>query len=283
MAANGEPSTPDTIVFVHGLWLTPRGWDGWADRYRSRGYTVLTPAWPGMEAEVEVLRRDPSPMNGLGVTEVADYYTEVVTGLEAPPIIMGHSFGGLVTQILLDQGLGAAGVAIHPAPVKGVLGVPPSSLRAGFPILRNPANRKRTVALTPKQWRYGFTNTLSVEDARRLYDRYHVPTSGRPLWQAVTANLNPNAATKVNFGNDRRAPLLLVAGGADHTIPPSLVRETAKRHRKSSAVTDYREYPGRPHFTMAVPGWEQVADDALAWAVEHGTRQRATRPSSPMA
>ena len=283
MASNGEPSTPDTIVFVHGLWLTPRGWELWADRYRSRGYQVLAPAWPGMEAEVEALRRDPSPMNGLGVTEVADHYQQLIGALEAPPIIMGHSFGGLITQILLDRGLGAAGVAIHPAPIKGVLGVPPSSLRSGFPILRNPANRKRTVALTPEQWQYAFTNTLDPAGARRLYDRYHVPTTGRPLWQAVTANLNPNAATKVNLRNPARAPLLLVAGGADHTIPASLVREARKRYRKSRAVTDYRQYPGRPHFTMAVPGWEQVADDALSWAVEYGTHPSDTRGQSPVA
>ena len=269
MSITPGPTTPATIVLIHGLWLTPRGWEGWVDRYRSRGYTVLAPAWPGMDVEVEALRDDPSVMDGLGVTEIADHYTRIVRGLDEPPIIMGHSFGGLITQMLLDRGLGAAGVAIHPAPIKGVLRLPLSSLRSSFPVLRNPANRKRTVALTPEQFHYGFTNTLSQQDARPLYDRYHVPTPGRPLWQAATANLLPNPATKVDLRNHDRAPLLLVAGGADHTVPVSLVRENQRRYRHSTAVTDYKEYPGRPHFTMGVPGWEEVADYALRWATEH--------------
>ncbi len=256
-------------MLIHGLWLTPRGWEGWVDRYRSRGYTVLAPAWPGMDVEVEALRDDPSVMDGLGVTEIADHYTRIMRGLDEPPIIMGHSFGGLITQMLLDRGLGSAGVAIHPAPIKGVLRLPLSSLRSSSPVLRNPANRKRTVALTPEQFHYGFADTLSPGDARRLYDRYHVPTPGRPLWQAATANLLPNAATKVNLRNNDRAPLLLVAGGADHTVPVSLVRENQQRYHHSTAVTDYKEYPGRPHFTMGVSGWEEVADYALRWATEH--------------
>ncbi len=280
MSTTPEPTTPSTIVLIHGLWLTPRGWEGWVDRYTSRGYKVLAPAWPGMEAEVEALRRDPSVMNGLGVTEVADHYQKVVQGLDEPPIIMGHSFGGLIAQILLDRGLGAAGVGIHPAPVKGVLQLPLSALRSGFPVLRNPANRKRTVALSPEQFRYGFTNTLSEEESKRVYDRYHVPTSGRPLWQVATANLVPNPANKVNLRNNDRAPLLLVAGGADHTVPVALVRENHKRYRHSTAVTDYKEYPGRPHFTMGVPGWEEVADHALRWATENAA-SGARSPGAP--
>ena len=256
-----------TIVLVHGLWLTPRGWENWTKRYTDGGYRVLAPAWPGMDVEVEVLRRDPSVMNGLGVTEVADHYETIIRGLDSPPIIMGHSFGGLITQILLDRGLGAAGVAVHPAPVKGVLRLPLSSLRTAFPVLRSPANRKKTVALTLDQWHYAFTNTLSRADADAAYERYHVPTTGRPLWQAATANLNAKSATKVNLRNDTRAPLLLMAGGADHVVPVAMVKENHKRYGKSRAVTDYQEYPGRPHFTAGVPGWEAVADDALEWAV----------------
>ncbi len=234
-----NPITPDTIVLIHGLWLTPRSWEHWVDRYSSRGYKVLAPAWPGMEVEVEALRKDPSVMNGLGLTEVADHYAQTIRGLGAPPIVMGHSFGGVLTQLLVDRGLGAAGVAIDSAPVKGVLRLPPSSLRSAFPGLRNPANRNRTVALTPAQWHYRFTNTLNEEDSRELYDRYYVPGPGRPLWQAATANLNPNAATKVNFRNNDRAPLLLIAGGADHVAPAAVNRENHKRYRKSTAITDY--------------------------------------------
>jgi len=263
-----DPTRPTgTIVLIHGLWLTPKGWEHWVDRYSKLGYEVLAPAWPGMEVEVDELRRDPSVMNGLGVREVADHYAEVIRGLDEPPIIIGHSFGGLVTQILLDRGLGAAGVAIHPAPIKGVLRLPLSALRSTFPVLSNPLNRNRTVALTPAQFHYGFTNTVSDEESKDLYDRYHVPAPGRPLFQAAGANVNPVAATKVNLRNNDRAPLLLVSGSEDHTVPVSLVRETLMRYHRSTAVTEYKNYPGRPHFTMGVPGWEEVADQSLEWAV----------------
>src|SRR4051812_44656715 len=173
------------IVLVHGLWLTPRSWEGWKERFESRGHEVHAPAWPRMEAEVEELRRDPSPMNGLGGTEVVDHYAEYIRGLARPPIIVGHSFGGLVTELLLDRGFGAAGVALSPAQVKGVLRLPPATLRSAFPVLGNPANRKRTVELTPKQFHYGFTNTMSGEEAKAAYDRYQVPGSGRVIFQAA--------------------------------------------------------------------------------------------------
>jgi pimeloyl-ACP methyl ester carboxylesterase len=267
-----------TIVLIHGLWLTPLGWEEWVDRYTKLGYQVLAPAWPGMEVGVEALNADPSVMNGLGVTEVADHYEQIIRGLDTTPIIMGHSFGGLVTEILLDRGLGSAGVAIHPAPAKGVLRLPASALKSGFPVLSNPANRSRTVALSPEQFHYSFTNTLGTKESRPVYDRYHVPAPGRPLFQAATANLNPNAATKVNFRNDQRAPLLLLAGSSDNTVPASMVREAHKRYGKSSALADYKEFPGRPHFTMGVPGWEEVADYALNWAAEHHS---STNPTSP--
>jgi pimeloyl-ACP methyl ester carboxylesterase len=282
MTATPDPQTPDTIVLVHGLWLTPRSWEHWIERYSSRGYKVLAPAWPGMEVEVEALRRDPSVMDGLGVTEVADHYEKIIRGLGKPTVIIGHSFGGLLTQILIDRGLGAAGLAIDSAPVKGVLRLPPSSLRSAFPGLRNPANRHRTVALTAKQWHYRFTNTLDEDESRALYDRYYVPGPGRPMWQVATANFNSNAATKVDLGNDTRAPLLLIAGGADHVAPPASNRENHKRYRKSTATTEYKEFPGRPHFTGGVPGWEQVADYALSWAIRHGASDQATHGTTPV-
>jgi alpha-beta hydrolase superfamily lysophospholipase len=222
-----------------------------------------------MDVDVDVLRKDPSVMDQLGVVEVADHYEKLIRALDAPPILMGHSFGGLLVQLLLDRGLGSVGVAIHPAPPKGVLRLPISALRASFPVLSNPANRKRTVSLTPKQWHYAFTNTLSEKDSKTAYARYHVPAPGRPLFQAATANIHPGGATKVNFGNDDRAPLLLVAGGADHTVPAAMVRENLKRYRKSTAVTDLQEYPDRSHFTAGSPGWEDVADYALRWSEQH--------------
>jgi len=219
-----------------------------------------------MEGDVEGLRRDPSPMNGLGVKEVTDHYEGIVRGLERPPIIMGHSFGGLITELLLDRGLGAAGVAISPAQIKGVLRLPPAQIRATFPVLRNPANRNKTVELTPKQFHYNFTNTMTEEQAKQAYDRYQVPGPGRVLFQAAFANFNPRAATRVDFHKDDRPPLLVIGNDKDHTVPASVSKEAAKRLGKAKAVVDYEEFAGRPHFTAGAPGWEAVADYALDWA-----------------
>jgi len=263
-----EASAPP-VVLVHGLWLTPRSWEGWKERFESRGHQVLAPAWPRMQGDVEDIRRDPSPLNGLGITEITDHYADIVQGLDHPPIIMGHSFGGLIVELLLDRGLGVAGVAISPAPVKGVLRIPPSQLRSAFPALGNPANRKRTVELTPKQFRYAFTNTMSDEEAEAAYGRYQVPGPARPLFQAAFANFNPNAANKVDFHRDDRPPLLVMGNDQDHTVPASVSKEAAKRLGKSKAVVDYKEWAGRPHFTAGAPGWEDVADYALEWATRH--------------
>ncbi|TCM45716.1 alpha/beta hydrolase [Kribbella sp. VKM Ac-2568] len=260
--------TPRTIVLIHGLWLTSLSWQHWITRYTERGETVIAPEWPRMNADLETLRRDPSVMNGLGLTEIVDSYDRKIRDLDTPPILMGHSFGGAIVQLLLDRGLGAAGVAIDPAPIKGVLRLPLSALKASAPALTNPLNRNKTVGLTKEQWHFAFTNTLSKADSDALYDEYHVPSTARPLFQAATANFNPNAATKVNFKNDTRAPLLIIAGGADHTVPPAMTKENYQRY-KSNAVTDYYEFPGRPHFTGGVPGWEEVADYALDWALKH--------------
>ena len=263
------------IVLIHGLWLTPRSWEGWKERFESRGYQVLTPAWPHMDGDVEEIRRDPSPLNGLGVAEITDHYANIIGGLDQPPIIMGHSFGGLITELLLDRGLGACGVALSPAPVKGVLRLPPAQLRSAFPVLGNPANRKRTVELTPKQFHYGFTNTMTDEEAQAAYDRYEVPGPGRVIFQAAFANFNPHAVSKVDFHNDDRPPLLVIGNDEDHTVPASVSKEAADRLGKSKAVVDYKEYQGRPHFTAGAPGWEEVADYALEWATKHAAAEPA--------
>jgi pimeloyl-ACP methyl ester carboxylesterase len=265
---NAQPSALP-IVLIHGLWLTPHSWEGWKERFEARGHRVLAPAWPRMQGEVEDVRRDPSPLNGLGVTEIVDHYDEIINGLDRPPVIMGHSFGGLMVELLLDRGLGAAGVAISPAPMKGVLRLPPAQLRSAFPVLSNPANRKKTVELTPKQFHYAFTNTMSEEDAKAAYDRYQVPGPGRVIFQAAFANFSPHAPTKVDFHKDDRAPLLVMGNDQDHTVPASVSREAAKRLGKSKAVVDYKEYADRPHFTAGAPGWEDVADYALEWANRH--------------
>lgn len=257
------------IVLIHGLWLNPRSWEGWKERFEGRGRKVLAPAWPRMEGEVEDIRRDPSALNGLGVTEIVDHYAEIIGGLDRPPLIMGHSFGGLVTILLLDRGLGAAGVAISPAQVKGLLRLPPAQLRVVLPVLSNPANKNRTVELTPKQFHFAFTNTMAAGEARDAYDRYQIPGPGRPLFQAAFANFNPRAATKADFHKDDRPPLLVIGNDQDHTVPASLSREAAERLGKSKAVVDYKEFAGRSHFTAGAPGWEEVADHALEWGKRH--------------
>ena len=264
------------IVLVHGLWLTPRSWEGWKERYEKRGRRVLAPAWPPMAGEVEDLRRDPSALNGLGLAEIVAHYADIVRGLARAPVIIGHSFGGLVNELLLDRGLGAAGVAISPAPVKGVLRLPPAMLRATFPVLSNPANRNRTFELTPKQFHCNFTNTMAQDEATAAYERYQVPGPGRMIFQAAFANFNPRAVNRVDFHNDDRAPLLLIGNDQDHTVPASISKEAATRLGKSRAVVDYKQFAGRPHFAGA-PGWGAVADYALDWADRH---TGATAPSS---
>jgi pimeloyl-ACP methyl ester carboxylesterase len=249
--------------------MTPLSWEQWVERYGERGYEVLTPAWPGMDADIEQLRANPEPIENLGIEDIVDHYDAIIRGLDDPPIIIGHSFGGAFTEILLDRGLGAAGVAIDAAAVRGVTRLPFSTLRSAFPVLRSPANRHRAVALTAEQFQYAFTNTMDRAASDRAYERYAVPGPGRVLWQGALANFNRHTPDQVDFHNDERAPLLLIAGGADHVVPASVDRQTAHKQSKSQAITEYKEFPGRSHFTIGQDGWEEVADYALDWAVEH--------------
>jgi pimeloyl-ACP methyl ester carboxylesterase len=260
---------PDTVVLIHGLWMTALSWEKWVDRYEGRGYRVIARSWPGMEGDIDELRRDPSGIAHLGMGEIIDHYDRIIRELEQPPIIMGHSFGGAFTQILLDRGLGAAGVAIDSAAPKGVFTVPLSTLKSGFPVLKSPANEHRAVALTPEEFHYSFGNTLSEEESMKAWERYAVPGPGRVLFQGAFANFNPHAATRLDFKNPDRAPLLLIAGGADHIVPASVDKATLDHYTKSRAVTAYREFPGRSHFTIGQAGWEEVADYALTWAAEN--------------
>lgn len=268
MPTDAAPA-PDTVVFIHGLWLTALSWEHWAARYAARGYRVVAPSWPGMEGDVDALRRDPSAVAGLGVTEIVDHYDRIVRALDRPPILVGHSFGGLITEILLDRGLGAAGVAVHPAPAKGIFVLPFAQLKSAFPALKDPFHTHEAVALTPEQFHYGFTNHLSAHASLPVYHRYAVPGPNHLLFQASLANFNPHAATAVDFRNDDRAPLLLLAGGRDHTVPASVTLANYHLFRHSRAVTEFREYPDRTHWTIGQDGWEEVADDALDWAVRH--------------
>ncbi|WP_328725853.1 alpha/beta hydrolase [Streptomyces sp. NBC_00259] len=259
-----------TILLIHGLWMTPHSWQPWIDRYTAQGHTVHAPGWPGVSQLGEPLDHAKAPA-GLGVQEIADHYEAFLRTLPEQPVIIGHSFGGLVTQILLDRGYGRAGVAIHPGQPRGVLALSLSTLRAAWPVLGNPANRRRTVALTDRQFHYAFANTVSAEQAARERATWAIPGPGRPLFQAGLANFTPKAraATRIDYRNDSRSPLLLVAGGADHIVPRGVVRENYRRYAKSGAVTEFREYPGRDHGTCFHDGWEQVADESLAWALAY--------------
>jgi pimeloyl-ACP methyl ester carboxylesterase len=264
-----DSTTPDTIVLIHGFWVTPRSWEHWIARYESRGYRVLAPAYPGFEAEVEALNADPSPIEALTVPAVVEHLEAVIGGLESPPILIGHSAGGTFVQLLLDHGFGAAGVAINSAPTEGVRALPLSQIKSTFPVLKNPANRHRAVGLTHEQWHYAFTNTFSEDESRALYERYAVPASGGILWGIVLANFQPGHQDAwVDYKNDDRAPLLFISGSEDHLMPPAIQRSNAK-HYKSDTVTEVKEYEGRAHLLPAQEGWEEVADYALEWALEH--------------
>jgi pimeloyl-ACP methyl ester carboxylesterase len=262
-------STPDTIVLIHGFWVTPRSWEHWIARYEAAGYRVLAPAYPGFEVEVEALNADPTPIEQVTVPQIVEHLETVVGAVETPPILIGHSAGGVFTQILLDHGYGACGVAINSAPTEGVKRVPLSQIRATFPVLKNPANRHRAVGFTPEQWHYAFTNTFPEEESRALYERYHIPASGEIFWGSALANIHPGPDdTHVNYENEQRAPLLFISGNADHLMPPSIQRSNAKHYKAAGTITEVKEFEG-PHLLPAAPGWEEVADFALAWAREH--------------
>ena len=266
-----DPASAQTIVLIHGMWMTPLSWEHWSSRYSDRGHRVLAPAWPGLEAEPEELRRDPSPLRNLSIRDV-DHYDKIIRGLDRPPIIMGHSFGGLFTQLLLDRGLGAAGVTLGTGAPKGVLRLPFSTLRAAWPALGNPANLKKETPLTPKQFHWCFTNALSREESDAVYQRYYIPGSARPFFQAGFANFNPKAATKVDYRNPSRPPLLLATGTEDRICPPSVNKANFKKQRQAPTATEHKEYSGRCHFP-GQDGWEEVADFVLSWATEHSPRR----------
>src|SRR5215210_5422901 len=274
MSANTPNTTaPDTVVLIHGLWMTPRSWEKWAELYEERGYKVLAPAWPGMEGEVEALNDDPSPIADLDVDEIVEHYVSIINELDSPPIIMGHSLGGTIMQVLLDRGLGAAGVGVASGTVKGVPDLPLSTLRATLPALRNPFKRHPAVPLDPRQFHYAFANTLSQEESDEIRERYNVPCAVTVLRESAFASLHQDAPTTVDFTKDDRAPMLLIDFEHDHIIPPSVARHNVEKYAESNAVTEFKEFPDRPHFP-GVPGYEEVAYYAIEWATEHAT----TRP-----
>jgi alpha-beta hydrolase superfamily lysophospholipase len=264
-----------TIVLINGLWMTALSWEHWVKHYSDKGYCVIAANWPGMEGDIEQLRRDPSGFATLGFSDVVDHYEQIIRELESPPIIIGYGFGGLVTQILLDRGWGAAGVAIASAPVKGVARLPLSVLKLAFLVLGKSLGNK-TASLTAEQFHRAFANSLTETESLDTFKRYVVPAPSRVLLQTVFANFTPHGATTVNFRNGTRAPLLLVAAGKDRVVPRSLVKANFELYRESKAETDYKEFPDRTHFTIGLEGWEKEADFVLGWALYRSNGSKLT-------
>jgi non-heme chloroperoxidase len=259
--ANKTDLTP--VVFVHGLWLLPSSWDRWANLFEEAGFIALTPGWPDDPETVAEANAHPEVLAHKSVGQVADHFDAIVRGLRVKPAIIGHSFGGLLTQILAGRGLSAAAVAIDPAPFRGVLPLPLSSLKSAWPVLGNPANRNRAIPLTYEQFRYGFANAVSEEEARELYEKFAVPASGVPLFQAATANLNPWTEVKVDTKNPARGPLLIISGEKDHTVPWAIANASFKQQVDNEGVTEIVEMPHRGHALTIDGGWREVAETAL--------------------
>ena len=266
------PAAPVPAVFIHGLWLHSTSWEPWAERFRAAGFDPILPEWPGVPATVAEAREHPESQAGVGFEQIVDHHAGIVEGLPEPPVLIGHSFGGLVVMSLLDRGLGRAGVAIDPAQIRGVVRTPPAQLASAFPVLRNPANRKRAVSLTADQFRSAFGNALPRKESDRLHEQWTIPGPGRPLFQAALANATPKgrAATAVDTRKADRAPLLIMSGGEDRTIPDSVSRAAFKMYGKSAAVTEFREFPDRGHSLTVDSGWAEVAQATLDWLSTQG-------------
>jgi pimeloyl-ACP methyl ester carboxylesterase len=253
------------VVFIHGLWLLPNSWDRWVEVFEDAGYTAIAPGWPDDPDTVADAKAHPAVFAGKSVGDVADHYSALIGTLTRKPAVIGHSFGGLLTQIVAGRGLSAASVAVDPAPFRGVLPLPISALRSAAPVLANPLNRHRAVPLTFEQFHYGFANAVDVDEAKELYEAYSVPGSGEPIFQAAAANLNPWSEAKVDTDNPERGPLLLVSGDRDHTVPPAIVKASYKQQQDNPGVTELASIEGVGHSLTIDHGWRAVADTALAF------------------
>jgi non-heme chloroperoxidase len=268
--ANESGLTP--VVFVHGLWLLGSSWDRWASLFEEAGYIALTPGWPDDPESVAEANAHPSAFARKKVGQVADHFESIIGLLEQKPAIIGHSFGGLITQILAGRGAALASVAIDPAPFRGVLPLPISALRSSWPVLRNPLNRRRAIPLTYKQFRFAFANAVNEADARRLYNAFAVPAPGVPIFQAASANLNPWTQAKVRTKARDRGPLLITSGEKDHTVPWAIANASYKRQKRNAAITEITKIPNRGHALTIDDGWREVADIALAFVSRYAVR-----------
>jgi non-heme chloroperoxidase len=257
-----------TIVFIHGLWIHTSSWQPWMDFFKQHGYETHNPAWPGDSPTVAECRANPQAIANRGVTEIADNYAKFIATLPEPPVVIGHSFGGLIAQIILGRGIAAAGVAIDPAPIKGVWQLPFSSLKASLPVLGNPFNLKKAKSLTFAQFSYGFANAVSEQEALELYDRWTIPAPCRPLFQAAIATFF-GSETKVDTTNTSRGPLLITGGEQDHIAPPVLGKASLKKYNKS-VTTEFKLFKGRGHSLVVDHGWAEVAESILAWLNKEG-------------
>ncbi len=272
-------TTKATIVLVHGLWMTPTSWDTWAERFRSQGHEVVVPGWPGIDdRSVEDIRSNPTALKGVGLKQIADHYERIIRALPRKPIIMGHSFGGVITQMLADRGLGVAYVGVEPGQTAGITTLPLSTLWTGTPILSNPFDRNGARPLSKSHFHFTFGNDLSRAESDELWERYAVNSYNRVFFEGVASTLNERGGVShVDYARADRAPLLVITGEIDHVVPPAIGRAIVKKYRStgSPAIVDYREFAGRTHRIVSQDGWEEVADFALSWALEHAVAQRA--------
>jgi pimeloyl-ACP methyl ester carboxylesterase len=254
-----------TVVFIHGGWVTPACWDPFVSYFQGRGYRCLAPAWPGKNRPVEAIKADPSPLTGLGIAEIVGHYERIIRELDEPPILIGHSFGGLFVQVLLDRGLGAAGIAIDSAPPKGVFAFHPTTLVSLGRILLIPFGWRKVVRWTFAEFRFAFVHTMAPDEQRAIWDAQIVPDSGRPFFEAGFSMFDRTSPAQVDFGNPNRAPLLFIAGEADRAMPIGVVRAQYRAQRTSPARTEFLSFPGRTHWLIAQDGWQEVAAGCLDW------------------
>ncbi|PRA79661.1 alpha/beta hydrolase [Microbacterium sp. MYb66] len=270
---NTTDKTP--IVLIHGLWMTPASWNTWAERFRAKGHEVIVPGWPGIDdRSVEDIRRDPSALKGIGLKQIVDHYERIIRALPVKPIVMGHSFGGVITQMLADRGVGAAYVGVAPGQTAGITTLPLSTLWTGTPILANPFGRNGAKPLSKRHFHFTFGNDLSRADSDRLWEESAVNSYNRVFFEGVASAFNEKGGvTHVDYARTDRAPLSVITGEIDHVVPPAIGRAIVKKYLStgSPAVVEYKEYPGRTHRLVSQDGWEEIADDALAWAVAHAT------------
>jgi non-heme chloroperoxidase len=263
-------SSPTPVVFIHGLWVHSDSWQNWLELYRQAGYRPTAPGWPGDGDSVAATRENPDAVADHGIEEITECYRRVIDGLDAAPVVIGHSFGGLVAQKLLAEGYARAAVAIDPGQIKGVRPVPLAQIRSGLPVLANPANKKKAVSLTSHQFRYAFGNAVPEAESDELFNRWAIPGPGRPLFEASTANFSRTSPAAVNTKNSDRGPLLIMGGGKDHTVPEVVAKAAYELYADSKATTDFESFPDRGHSLVFDHGWREVADRTLAWLAHHG-------------